>query len=162
MWRLDGCPPRTPLAEARQLWVELVTEHRVFVLASADARGLWTAPLFFRCDESRTKLFFLSSPASRHARATADGAHCAGSFYSAPGPVAQIRGAQFEGNVRPVAARDQGAVEALFAATFSPEEAAVRRHADVVPYEFRVSRVQLVDNRVAFGWKAELPMEVGR
>ncbi len=140
-------------------------------LGTQGPEGPWVAAVYFAADvaEGRARLYFLSSPTSRHGRNLAANPAVAAAINEDEHDWRAIRGIQLEGVCEPVAAP----LEALRAwrAYFGkyPFVRQVLRGAKVAGgemaakllrtrlYQVRVRRLFYLDNRLGFGDREEVP-----
>jgi uncharacterized protein YhbP (UPF0306 family) len=144
----------------------LLQGQRTLVLATSDP-GPWSAPVYFVFRQGR--LYFLSSPRSRHVTAALAGGRCAGSVHRDGGDWRDIVGLQMEGTVVEVPEGSE-AVDALaaYAGKFPAvkdllgrEAPDLRRFGDVLGarlYAFVPERAFHVDNRAGLVGRQEIPL----
>ena len=134
----------------------VVNECTTLSLATVDERGgPWAANVNYAADEA-LNLYFISSPGSAHSRHIAARRDVAATAYAPFTRPAEIRGLQMRGRVEPIAAGEFEYVWALF----------LRRYPDAIAFESRArseqfyrlapSWLRLIDNRIHFGFKAEM------
>lgn len=135
--------------------------HRVVTLATCDAVGPWAAAVYYAHEAST--LYFLSSPASRHARHIEADGRVAATIQSDATEWTQITGLQLEGRARRLGAAEAAPARLLYGAKFpfvgalAKAPAALREAlARVNWYAFAVERACLIDNRLGFGHRDEL------
>lgn len=141
--------------------------HRVVTLATCDAVGPWGAAVYYaHCDST---LVFLSSAASRHARAIDADGRIAATIHADPADWSRITGLQLEGRARRLDAAEVAPARALYAAKFpfvgalAQAPAALREaFARVSWYALAIERACLIDNSLGFGHRDELRYEPSR
>lgn len=143
-------------AEAWQRLGQFVDTQSTLVLATAGADGkAQGAPLFYLPEEGM-RLFWLSSPKSRHSRAIAVDPQVALSIHGQTWRWDEIRGAQFEGTVGIVddpAERDR--LLARYRERFSLDDSFGQRMAASHLYRFRPRWVRYLENGAGglFRWE---------
>ncbi len=85
--------------EVVEIVARLLRSQRTMVLATSDPLP-WAAPVYFLYRQQR--FYFFSSPRSRHALASADGARCAASVYRDSDDWRDIEGLQMDGTTIPI------------------------------------------------------------
>jgi len=144
----------------------LLREQRILVLATCDPDP-WSAPVYFAFREGR--LFFLSSPRSRHVSAALAGGRCAGSVHRDGDDWRAIVGLQMSGTVveipeGPEAGEALSAYVGKFPAVkqlLGREAPDLRRLGEVLGaglYAFVPERAFLVDNRAGLIGRQEIPL----
>jgi uncharacterized protein len=135
--------------------------HSVMTLATAGPRGPWAAAVFYVNDGLR--LFFVSSPRSRHGEDLAASARAAATIHEDYRDWPEIQGVQLEGAVSEVEPADLPRVRALYGAKFP----VVGRVAEMPPaiaaalarirwYALAPDALHFVDNASGFGQRARL------
>lgn len=99
-------------APLRSRVLAFLGEHHVMTLATVGADGPWAAAVFYAHEDLR--LYFLSSPTSRHAECLAADPRAAATIQRDYNDWPGIRGLQLKGTVREVAAEDEARVRALY------------------------------------------------
>lgn len=91
-------------AELRQLARAYLSERYVMALATHGPEGLWVASVYFAPDLAAEppRLYFLSSPRSRHGRNLAESPEIAAAINEDEHDWQAIRGIQLEGRCQPV------------------------------------------------------------
>src|SRR5690606_29103112 len=105
-------PPPEMGAPLRERVLAFLGEHHVMTLSTVGAGGPWAAAVFYAHEDLR--LYFLSSPTSRHAENLARDARVAVTIQRDYDDWPGIRGLQLEGTVREVAREDEARVRALY------------------------------------------------
>jgi uncharacterized protein YhbP (UPF0306 family) len=141
--------------------LEYLGRHHVLTLATAGPDGPWAAAVFYVHDGLR--LYFLSSPTSRHAQHLAASPRAAGAIHEDHDDWPGIKGVQLEGRVTPVGEREVPAVRALYGAKFpvvgkiaEAPPAIVAALAKVRWYALTPDAVYFIDNAAGFGRRARL------
>lgn len=135
--------------------------HNVMTLATAGAAGPWAAAVFYVNDGLR--LYFLSSPRSRHCQDLAAGPRAAAAIHEDYRDWPAIRGVQLEGRVAPVADAELERVRALYAAKFpvvanigEAPPAVAAAFANVRWYALTPEALHFIDNSAGFGQRKRL------
>lgn len=135
--------------------------HNVVTLATAGPDGPWAAAVFYVNEGLR--LYFLSSPRSRHARDLALDPHAAGTIQEDYRDWPEIKGIQLEGRVAEVTGAELERVRALYAAKFpvvadaaGAPPALAAALAEVSWYALTPEALHLVDNSAGFGRRKRL------
>jgi uncharacterized protein YhbP (UPF0306 family) len=133
-----------------------LTQHSVMTLATVGADGPWAAAVFYAHEGA--SLYFLSAPATRHARNLAHDARCAATIQDDIADWAQVRGVQLEGRTQRLdgdAARHAHELYGRkfpFVANLTRAPAAIAlAFAKIAWYRLDAERVHLIDNRRGFG-----------
>lgn len=140
--------------------LDYLRRHHVMTLATAGPDGPWAAAVFYASDGFR--LWFLSRPGTRHGRAIEADPRVAATIQDQPEDWRTIRGIQLEGTARRLRGGGAAAAMARYLRRFhgiSADPALAAALAAIAIYELRPTRVYLVDNRVGFGHRAEVPLE---
>jgi uncharacterized protein len=132
-------------------------------LATSGPEGIWAADVFFAAN-NLSRLYFLSSPDSRHARNTLAAAPVAGTIHPEAGSDWRaIRGLQLEGDVLLVPESGRAAAERVYFAKFpfaarllQPDSDVAVRTSSTKFFALQVRRMFLVDNSLGFGNRQEL------
>jgi uncharacterized protein YhbP (UPF0306 family) len=144
----------------------LLHDQRILVLATADPDP-WSAPVYFVFGEGR--LYFLSSPRSRHVTAALAGRRCAGSVHRDGAGWREIEGLQLDGAIEevpggPEASRAIAAYLAKFPEVKellggeAPDLGAFTARFGARLYAFVPSRAFLVDNRAGLSGRRQIPL----
>jgi uncharacterized protein YhbP (UPF0306 family) len=149
-----------------RLALELIDASRTMVLATADPAP-WSAPVYFLRRGGR--LYFFSSPKSRHAVAADGGAACAASIFRDSDDWRDIEGLQMEGVVEPVAPGVEAAdVFARYVARFPTVRGFFDGPFDLGRfletfrsrlYAFVPARVFYLNNRAGLGKRQEIRLD---
>lgn len=148
--------------------LDFLEAQPVLTLATVDRDGPWAAAVFYASEEF--VLYFLSDPASRHARAIGESARVAAAISDWTGGWRAVRGVQIEGDAARVPAGMEGVrARALFLAKFPAVATAlanaasnpdlVRAYQTVEVFRIRPRRLFWVDNQKGLGQREELPLE---
>ena len=150
----------TPPA-ARERALEYLAAHRVMTLATHDADGPWAAAVFYANDGF--DLYFLSSPASRHARNVPAEPAAAATVQEDYADWREIKGIQLEGRVEQLAGAEETSARKLYgekfpfvanAAVAPPALAAAL--AKVCWYRLVAARAYFLDNSAGFGHRDQV------
>jgi uncharacterized protein len=144
----------------------LLLDQRTLVLATSDPDP-WSAPVYFAF--RRGRLYFLSSPRSRHVTAALAGGRCAGSVHRDGAGWREIVGLQLSGAVEEIPeGREAADALAAYVAKFpvvkeilGREAPDLRRFGEVLGarlYAFVPDRAFLVDNRAGLAGRQEIPL----
>ncbi|HJS39419.1 MAG TPA: pyridoxamine 5'-phosphate oxidase family protein [Burkholderiales bacterium] len=135
--------------------------HHVMTLATQDRTGPWAAAVFYA--SAGFKLYFLSSPASRHCRNLAASPAAAATIQEDYADWPQVKGVQLEGAVRELRGARCERARRLYAAKFpvvrrlAGAPAAIAAAMDKVRwYELQAARLYFVDNSAGFGHRDEI------
>jgi uncharacterized protein YhbP (UPF0306 family) len=145
----------------------LEAQH-VLTVATADTDGPWAAAVFYASEGF--SLYFLSDPASRHARSIGENPRVAVAISDWTGGWRAIRGVQLEGDAERVPegpTRDRALIRFLAkfpaVATALTDTAGnpdlVRAFQTTAVYRIQPRRLFWVDNRQGLGRRAELPLD---
>lgn len=140
---------------------EFLDRHHVMTLATQGPDGPWAAAVFYVRDGLR--LYFVSSPRSRHGQALAASPRVAAAIHGECLAWSEIAGIQLEGRVAPVDDRELPKVRALYGARFpfvgkagELPPAILSALARVRWYELVPEALYLLDNSVRFGHRERL------
>ena len=144
----------------------LLHDQRILVLATADPDP-WSAPVYFAF--LRGRLYFLSSPRSRHVTASLAARRCAGSVHRDHADWREIQGLQLDGTIEEISGGPEGVnaiaaylgkfpdVKALVGGE-APDLAVFTARLRARLYAFVPSRAFLVDNRSGLSGRREIPL----
>jgi uncharacterized protein YhbP (UPF0306 family) len=142
----------------------LLEEHHVMTLATVGAEGPWAAAVFYAHED--TRLYFLSSPTSHHAKNLAADPRAAATIQRDYDDWPGIRGLQISGSVRVVAADDEARVRALYQQRYpliGGGAGVPRKILEALQkirwYEFVPEDIYLIDNSLGFGHREHLPLK---
>jgi len=150
------------MSDLRQQALAYLASHHVMTLATSGAEGPWAAAVFYVNDGFR--LYFLSSPRSRHGGDLAADTRCAAAIHEDYPDWPDIKGIQLEGPVRRLSGTERAAAIARYARKFpvvrpdrAPEliRAALER---IAWFELVPERCFLIDNSKGFGHRDEIPL----
>jgi uncharacterized protein YhbP (UPF0306 family) len=137
--------------------------HRVMTLATQGAGGPWAAAVYYA--NAGFKLYFLSSPASRHCRNLAADPHAAAAIQEDYADWPEIKGVQLEGEVAELRDADERHARALYGEKFpvvrgaSGAAAALARALEKVRwYRLTPRRLWFIDNSLGFGHRDEIKL----
>lgn len=141
-------------------------EHHVMTLATAGADGPWAAAVFYAHEDLR--LYFLSSPTSRHAENLARDPRAAATIQRDYDDWPGIRGLQLADTVREVARADEARVHALYQQRYpliGGGAGVPRKIMEALDrirwYEFAPAEIYLIDNTLGFAHREHLSPSCG-
>jgi uncharacterized protein len=145
----------------RRKVLEYLAAHNAVTLSTVGRAGPWAAAVFYVNDGLR--LYFLSSPGSRHAQDLAADPRVAAAVHEDYRDWPEIKGIQLEGRAVPVPEGDLERVRALYAAKFpvvaeaskAPPEIAAAL-AGVRWYALTPEALHFIDNSAGFGKRRQL------
>lgn len=150
-------------APLRSRVLAFLGEHHVMTLATVGADGPWAAAVFYAHEDLR--LYFLSSPTSRHAQNLSNNARAAATIQRDYDDWPGIRGLQLAGTVREVAREDEARVRALYQERFpliGGGAGVPRKLLEALDkirwYEFVPKDIHLIDNTLGFAHREHLPV----
>lgn len=136
-------------------------EHHVMTLATVGSDGPWAAAVFYAHDD--LKLYFLSSPTSRHAQHLAADPRVAATIQRDYDDWPGIRGLQLSGTARAVAPEDEARVRDLYQRRYplvgggaGVPRAIMEALNKIRWYEFVPEDVYLIDNTLGFAHREHL------
>jgi uncharacterized protein YhbP (UPF0306 family) len=137
--------------------------HHVMTLATHGRAGPWAAAVFYASEGF--KLYFLSSPASRHCRELAARPAAAATIQEDYADWPQIKGVQLEGAVRELRGAQAEHARRLYGEKFpvirrlAGAPAAIAAAMNKVRwYELTPARLYFVDNAAGFGHRDEVAL----
>jgi uncharacterized protein len=141
--------------------LDYLDRHNVMTLATEGPEGPWAAAVFYVNDGLR--LYFLSSPKSRHCENLAASPRAAVTIQEDYRDWPDIKGIQLEGRVAPVSDAELAKVRARYGAKFpavgkiaQAPPSIVAAFAKVRWYALTPEALHFIDNSVAFGHRARL------
>ena len=141
--------------------LDYLGRHNVMTLATVGPEGPWAAAVFYVHRELR--LYFLSSPASRHCENLAANPRVAATIQEDYRDWPEIKGIQLAGHVAPVEDAELASVRALYGAKFpvvgkiaGAPPAVVAALAKVRWYALTPDALYFVDNSAGFGHRSRL------
>lgn len=141
--------------------LDYLARHNVLTLATSGPAGPWAAAVFYANEGLR--LYFLSSPRSRHAENLAADPRVAGAVHEDYRDWPEIQGIQLEGRAALVPDADVERVRRLYAAKFPVVAdlgraplAIAQAFARVRWYELAPARLHFIDNAAGFGKRRQL------
>jgi uncharacterized protein len=141
--------------------LDYLARHNVLTLSTAGPAGPWAAAVFYVNEGLR--LYFLSSPRSRHAENLAADPRAAGAIHEDYRDWPEIKGVQLEGRVAPVPDSDVERVRGLYAAKFpvvgnvaKMPPAIAAALAGVRWYALTPAALHFIDNSAGFGKRRQL------
>jgi uncharacterized protein len=145
----------------RRQVLEYLAAHNVVTLSTSGPAGPWAAAVFYVNEGLR--LYFLSSPRSRHAQDLAADPRVAAAVHEDYRDWPGIKGIQLEGRATPVPDADVERVRAIYAAKFpvvagdpkAPPEIAAAL-AGVRWYALTPEALFFIDNSAGFGQRRRL------
>ena len=134
---------------------EILASARTMTLATAAGRVPHAAPLFFAHDDA-LNLYFLSDPATRHARDASAVGRVAAAIYADEADWRRLRGLQLSGSVRALgtgSGRERGwqTYVGRFPLVVELPDAVARSQL----YALSPQWLRLIDNRRGFGFRRE-------
>jgi hypothetical protein len=139
----------------------LLAEHHVMTLATHGRDGPWAAAVFYAAQDLR--LYFLSSPRSRHALQLAESPQVAATIQHDYADWPAIRGLQIAGRATPVPEPDVASVRALYEQRYpligaggGMPQAILRALDRIRWYLLEPTDIHLIDNRLGFGHREHL------
>jgi hypothetical protein len=144
----------------------MLAEHHVMTLATHGREGPWAAAVFYAAQDLR--LYFLSSPRSRHALQLAESAEVAATVQHDYDDWPAIRGLQIAGRAIPVPDAEVAGVRALYEQRFpligsgaGLPQAILRALDRIRWYRLEPTDIHLIDNRLGFGHREHLRCDGG-
>jgi uncharacterized protein YhbP (UPF0306 family) len=135
--------------------------HHVMTLGTQGADGPWAAAVYYA--NAGFKLYFLSSPASRHCRNLAADPRAAAAIQEDYADWPEIKGVQLEGEVAELRDADEKHARALYGEKFpvvrgasGAAAALVRALQKVRWYRLTPRRLWFIDNSLGFGHREEI------
>ncbi|PKO72015.1 MAG: pyridoxamine 5'-phosphate oxidase [Betaproteobacteria bacterium HGW-Betaproteobacteria-14] len=148
----------------REKVLAFLGEHHVMTLSTAGPQGPWAAAVFYAHDNLR--LYFLSSPTSRHAECLAADPRAAATIQRDYDDWPGIRGIQLTGSVRAVAAADEARVRALYQQRYpliGGGAGVPRKILEALQkirwYELVPDDIYLIDNTLGFAHREHMPVK---
>ncbi|MBX3648158.1 MAG: pyridoxamine 5'-phosphate oxidase family protein [Rhodocyclaceae bacterium] len=148
----------------REKVLAFLGEHHVMTLSTAGPQGPWAAAVFYAHDNLR--LYFLSSPTSRHAECLAADPRAAATIQRDYDDWPGIRGLQLTGSVRAVAAADEARVRALYQQRYpliGGGAGVPRKILEALQkirwYELVPDDIYLIDNTLGFAHREHMPVK---
>lgn len=140
--------------------------HSVLGLATGGPAGPWCSPVFFVHDEA-LRLYFLSSPDTRHGQNLAASPRAAGAITADYRDWREIQGIQLEGSAAKLSGAEREEALALYLAKFPSaapfldpaHPAYARAGGKVALYRLTPVRLGLTDNQRGFGSKEWLELQ---
>jgi len=137
--------------------------HHVLTLATDGADGPWAAAVFYA--HEGWALYFLSAPATRHARNIARSARVSATIQEDYSDWRDIKGVQLEGTATRLSGGEEERIRSLYAAKFPFLRQRTEAPAAIVAalkkvgwYRLSPQRVYFIDNSVAFGHRDEIDL----
>ena len=158
-------------AELRALAEELVRNQSTMTLATSKNAQAWAAPVYYVYH--KFIFYFLSDPATRHIREALESGQVSVAIHAPSFEWREIRGMQMSGRVEHVAGKMEalravGAYLKKFPFTqdfFTPgltlDMAALESRFRVKLYRFSPSLTYYLDNKIGFGFRAEIVLSSG-
>lgn len=148
-------------AALRRRVLAFLGAHHVVTLSTIGADGPWAAAVFYAHDDLR--LYFLSSPTSRHAQNLSNDPRAAATIQRDYDDWPGIRGLQLAGTVREVARADEARVRALYQRRYpliGGGAGVPRKLLEALDkirwYEFVPEDIYLIDNSLGFAHRERL------
>ncbi|MBI4990119.1 MAG: pyridoxamine 5'-phosphate oxidase family protein [Rhodocyclales bacterium] len=153
-------------ASLRERVLAFLAEHHVLTLSTVGADGPWAAAVFYAHDD--LKLYFLSSPTSRHAECLAADPRVAATIQRDYDDWPGIRGLQLSGTARAVAPADEARVRALYQQRYplvgggaGVPRAIMEALNKIRWYELVPEDIWLIDNTLGFAHREHLSPSCG-
>jgi uncharacterized protein YhbP (UPF0306 family) len=153
-------------APLRSRVLAFLGEHHVMTLATAGSEGPWAAAVFYayeECEKAGMRLYFLSSPTSRHAECLAADPRVAATIQRDYDDWPGIRGLQISGTARAVAPEDEARVRALYQQRYplvgggaGVPRAIMEALNKIRWYELVPEDIYLIDNTLGFAHREHL------
>jgi len=144
-----------------------LASHHVMTLATHGAGGAWAAALFYANEDFR--LYFLSSPASRHCANIALDPRVAVTVQEDYADWSAIQGIQMEGVAAELSGEERAHAQRLYAARVpllarlaEAPAAILEAFARVHLYRIEPRRIWFIDNSAGFGHRDEVDLPPGR
>jgi len=141
-----------------------LAEHNVMTLATTGTKGVWASALFYVNDGF--KLYFLSSPRSRHSINLANHSAIAATIQEDYRDWRRIKGVQLEGVARKVRGIERVAAIGRYQAKFPFAGEAVRSPVEVVRamrrmawFKVEPSKLFFIDNSLGLGHRDEIALD---
>ena len=154
--------------ELRKRTLNLLSEQATMTIATSGESSPWAAPVYYA--NIGYDIYFFSNPTSRHILESQSSQQAAAAIFAESRKCREIRGVQMSGTIQPLstgleAAKAVGAYEKKF--SFIREFFQGRQRLDLKAfsekfdvsfYRFTPDKVYYLDNRVDFGFRAEVPI----
>ena len=155
------------MQDARRAQVlSYLRDHRVVTLATGADGDLWAAAVFYVSDGFR--LYFLSSPASRHSLNLAKNPRVAATIQEDYSDWLEIKGIQLEGVAGEISGEEEQLARKLYGEKFplvgklaQAPAAIVKAMAKVRWYQVVPERLCFIDNAASFGRREEIDLGRG-
>lgn len=154
---------KTPGSDLRMRVEDYLREHHVATLATVGAEGVWAAAVFYVSDGY--KLYFLSSPTSRHCQNLAHDGRVAVTIQEDYADWPDIKGVQVEGDAVEIAGAEEKQARLLYGQKFAvvgklaqAPAAIVKAMAKVRWYKVVPQRLYFIDNSAGFGHRDEVDL----
>ena len=148
-------------ATARDHALRYLEGHNVVTLATDGPQGLWAAAVFYVHDGFT--LYFLSSPATRHARNILARSNVSATVQEDYANWQSIRGIQLEGDAERIeGAEREDAIRRYgekFPVVVDPEHQVARAISKVAWFRLVPRRLYFIDNSLGLGHRDEIPLE---
>lgn len=151
-------------ADLRHRVHDYLHSHHVATLATMASDGPWAAAVFYVNDGDR--LYFLSSPTSRHCRNLDQDARAAATIQADYKNWPEIRGVQMEGRVGVLGGAEEARARRLYTEKFplignlgQAPAAIVAALARVRWYCLAPTRLYFIDNSLGFGRRDEITLQ---
>ena len=162
-------PEREPSQEELSILAqELINEQSTMAIATAKDNVSWTAPVYYVLNNA--SFYFFSNPESRHIQESLDSSQASASIYPFVSTWREIKGIQMSGHIKPLPAGLE-AIQAIgaylkkfpFTQDFFEQGQPVNLEAFKKRFKVRFYRyspdlVFYLDNRIRFGFRAEIKL----
>jgi len=149
------------LGASRARVLDYLRDHRVVTLATGAGGEIWASAVFYVNDGF--KLFFLSSPTSRHSLNLARDPRIAATIQEDYADWLEIKGVQLEGIASEISGAEELSARRLYGEKFpivgklaQAPEAIVKALAKVRWYRLVPQRLYFIDNAAGFGQRVEV------
>ncbi len=153
--------PSIPQAQLRAL--NYLRDHHVATLATDGRKGPWAAAVFYANDGF--KLFFLSSPSSRHCLNLQENSRIAVTIQEDYSDWPEIKGIQLEGVARELSGNEEIQARKLYGKKYpivgklaQAPAAIVKAMAKVRWYRIDPQHLYYIDNSAGFGQRDEIDL----
>jgi len=110
-----------PLADEAKIWLFLA-DHHVLTLSTQSAFELWSASLFYVCDEQHKCIYVMTSKNSRHGKMMAERSAVSGTISDQVTDLSQLKGLQFSAEVSELAGKEEQLALGLYQKYFPVAE----------------------------------------
>jgi uncharacterized protein YhbP (UPF0306 family) len=143
---------------------EILRSCSAMTLATSGAGGPWAADVFF-AERGIGRLYFISSPNSRHTQDLMSSSRVAATIRPEPGDWRSISGLQLAGEASAVGDADAESAREVYIRKFPFAEVLLGSNSEIAAktastrfYFVQVRRMFLIDNRLGFGARHEVAL----